>query len=176
MKSIILLSLIISIYSSVISPNPVPLPTLNLSRVEGKWYVVLEFNSAYNNSFPITTTCFTWNITVEGSDINVIWENLIDDRLVTFSDQYDIEGSPNSIWTEVSTGNQLVWLDLDPISGSWALFANMDCQQAYLFSRNDNINTDILNAQISLLQNEGYGINDSNYYLIINDNCTLLQK
>jgi len=166
MKVTILVLFLLMAMTFAQTPRPVPLPSLNLTKVQGLWYAV----AAYPSSSNIGITCFTMNVTVlSGTSINVTVAE------EAYGNSYSIVVPMNvsnngSIWTS-PTQVPAAWISFDPVNGTWGTFASYGSQDALILSRSKALNTSIIVSQLALLQAEGYQATMSNTYFLPN-NCT----
>jgi lipocalin len=152
-------------------PHAIPVPISNISLLQGEWYMVLEYNSEFDNLIPIGLTCQMWDLSISGSTVNVTVASIINGNTEFNNINFGYSVNSSSVWTEAQTGGKYGWVYLEPIVHNWALLASMDYQEAYLFTRNPSINTTIVTEVITLMKGEDYYIDSENYYIIETTNC-----
>jgi len=157
---------LLAIATIAFAQNPIPLPSLNLNKIAGLWYVV----GAYpGNSYP-GVTCYTMNVNVISDSliqttVTLVW---MGKKIVSMSFlQVQHDGS---VWVD-QEGTESIWISLDPASASWATVVAGNQQAAMIISRNPTLSSAILQSQYTLLQTEGYNANSGNTYIVPNNNC-----
>lgn len=170
MKVLLIFAVLAAIAHSQI-PDPVPIPALDLGRVKGQWWVGVAYNSTFNNNQPPNITCWSWDISFDNklNDLVANETYYLNGEFQQSLHLFDV--SQDAEWTEAD-GQQYVWIAMDPKSYSWGTFASEYYQYAYLFNRNTNFSQKLLYDERVLLNLEGYKINDTNFYMIDNSNCS----
>lgn len=152
------------------SPSPIPLPSLNLTNVEGFWYVTAIFESVFNKSIANYISCFFVDISVNNT--------LILTNQTIYYNQVPIHSSMGyqtmnltSIWVSTLDGNSVVeWIAADIVGYTWGLIGSADSQYAIFLSRTPNISSLLMKGLIYILLQENYLVNDINI-LTINNTC-----
>lgn len=150
------------------NPHPIPVPISNYSYIEGEWYMVLEYNSDFDNMVPIGLTCAIWNIGISDDDVTINIADVINGKVSYTNMNFAINSSK---WIEQETGTKYAWIAIEPVTHNWAVFSSMDFQQAFLFTRNQTVTSAIVTQVITILKQEGYIIDSENYYVIDSTDC-----
>ena len=147
--------------------KPIPIPSLNLNKIQGLWYVVAAYPS-YEN---VGIDCFTMSFTLVSNDtINLALVQEGNDNSLNSTFNLDVINS-GSVWIG-PTGKAIAWISFDPINGAWGTFASYGTGNAVILSRSPSLNFSIIASQLALLQSEGYQANLTNTYFVPN-NCTM---
>jgi hypothetical protein len=114
-------------------------------------------------------TCVQVNFNVSSGNINANQTLYYNGAPFSTSYQFQVSNSSNAVWT--LNGDNLDWVAVDLVQYQWGVLAVQGEQSAFFFSRNNNVSSTILNAEIALLQKEGYTINSGDYVLLNNTAC-----
>lgn len=147
-------------------PNPIPLPSLDLNKVQGLWYIVVGYApKGYSDRI-----CMTLNFTsLDDTSVKVIMFEVLRSQWqhtdVSVLDVYH----NGSVWGDDDGLVDINWLSIDPVNASWATLADGLGQSAFIISRTPSLNTIIIQSQLALLQKEGYYVYSNNTSVIPND-------
>ena len=143
--------------------SPTPLPQVDLTKMEGLWYIAVAYPS---NPVYGLFSCYTWNITVLSEtsvqiDASVTVFGQVSTTVAT------VEVSENgAVWSNGDAST--AWVALDSENGSWATFGSIGEEGAGIVSRTPSLSASVVQSQIALLQEQGYSINSSDIYLFNN--------
>jgi hypothetical protein len=154
-------------------PNPKPMPSINVDRLNGTWYIGLAFNSTFNTQNPLGITCWTWNLTIDDNagQVDVLQNYVKGGSTVSDTFTFNVSTNGSSFWTD-PWGNEWVWVDIDIRDYKWGALAGDTQQYALFLFRNANYSQNIAHDEIEILSWENYVISTDNSYFIDNTNCT----
>jgi len=152
MRTVCITLIICSLAALIIaSPNPIPVPSVNLTKLAGKWYQI--FTSSIFSGKPI---CYITNFENDNGnwrqydDFNISqthWHHFYD---------VNISQSQNSKW---SIGNyktlKFDWISVDP-NYEWILGGAENSNTIRLFSKTANLSSSIIQSQLVLAKNQGF--------------------
>jgi lipocalin len=170
MNKIFIALLVIVAFSAVTaqSPSPKPYPAFNLTAIEGDWFLVFTYSQGGTN---VSTGYSCWQISFKKDGKN---EDLTQN--ITYNGQNIVstfQGTPTSnaaIW-DFQGGQSMVFLNVDPVAGSFALIGYEEEQIAFLLSRTPSQPAAIVKAQIAFAKAEGYLMTNSET-MQVNNECT----
>jgi len=148
----------VAVVSYAQKPNPIPIPSFNLSKIEGQWYGIFDYDANINNE-KLSWTCWSINIHVDGNDIHITQTTKINGKKATHTST-GIVSTKTSIWQ--IDGEDWAWISLDPISQSWGTIGSLNNQSCFMIARKEKLDFDITQTQYQLARAEGYLINATN--------------
>ncbi len=172
MKIFIFATIFLAVCLSQPAPKPTPTPGLNLQKMTGIWNVAFAYNYAYNTNQALNASCWNLDISVYGNNTEVaIVESYMLNGLFNMTSYSGfVPSTNNAVWDDTDGGSDLVWLDADLIGYTWGLVASQTGQNALLLTKAAQASQVLVSSQVTLLQNEGYLINSTNYYIVNNTN------
>jgi lipocalin len=153
--------------SAVQAQNPKPFPAFNLTAIEGNWYLIFTYSQGGTNN---SEGYDCWQMNFKAHDKT---QTLIQN--ITYEGQPDVStfsATPQSnqaVW-KFSTGQELVFMNVDPVSNSFALLGYEGMQIAFFLSRTPSQSEAVIEAQIAFAKAEGYLMTNSET-LVMNNEC-----
>jgi lipocalin len=145
--------------------NPIPLPSVNLTKAMGLWYI----NVAYPDFNLEGLSCYTWQLSQmnNGSlqvNITIGYEGQFQSTIAAINPSQN-----GAVWTPADgNGGSLEWVAADIVGYTWATLAAGSEQGAAILSRNPTMSNTLVVSQVALLQKEGYSITNNNYFVVPN--------
>jgi len=152
---------------NVSPPSPIPLKKLNLSMVEGEWWIAGVYNPHLPPQITKVMKCFTVDITPDGKNVNYTTNAVVNGESKSNTEIGTMNGS---IWN--MNGQSYAWLGYDSADHQWALLGNMNAQTLIFLSAQPSLNSKTLQKEIAAAQQQGYQVNAQNVEIFENANCT----
>lgn len=158
--------ILISIFSlSLADPNPKPIPGLDVKKMEGTWYVVLQ-SCHYR---PESVSCWKDEISVDSRKQHVIIDSYLfpDSSMTSESEKsvYTVQ-SNQGVWTHTAgdvTDIADDWIAVDLVNYQWATMCQKEEACCYIYSRTTTLEQSIIDAQIALCEAQGFDMKNAKH-------------
>jgi hypothetical protein len=167
-KFLILISIAICL---VKSQNPIPVPRLNASSLDGLWWVQWQYFADPKYS-PSSYQCYNYNISVGDNTLDVHWDSIYLGDELSGDVAYTTGSTPAQWFISPIDGYNKTILAYDYLHGQWFLIGDNDYDWALLFARTQSPASPIqVEVAINLLLAEGYNVTSAHSASYNNTNC-----